>query len=214
MKTLLILIFVGIFSVTAFGKEEKSAKQAEAPQVAEEAKDSEKKPADMKAKAKAAEEAKAKAAEEAKAKAAEEAKAKAAEEAKAKAAEEAKAKAAEEAKAKAAEEAKAKAAEEAKAKAADKKEIPQQPEVSEEKPAAVQESGSADASAVQTGVKYECDGGRSYTLHEPGVNDESHLCELDAAHTEAAADWYALNQSSFCKQKLQELIELYNCVVK
>lgn len=114
--------------------------------------------------------------------------------------------------AKAVEKAKPVAKEEAKA--AEEKQMPQQPVVSEAKPAVVQESGSAEASSVQAGVKYECDGGKSYTLYEPGANDESHLCELDAGHTEAAADWYALNQSSFCKEKLQELIELYNCAVK
>ena len=84
----------------------------------------------------------------------------------------------------------------------------------EENPAAVQEADNAEASTVQAGVKYECDGGKSYTLHEPGVSDESHLCELDAGHTEVAADWYALNQASFCREKLQELIELYNCTVR
>ncbi len=76
------------------------------------------------------------------------------------------------------------------------------------------EADQESAASVQAGMNYECDGGRSYTLHEPGVNSESHLCELDAGHTEAPADWYALNQSSFCREKLQELIELYNCAVK
>ena len=68
--------------------------------------------------------------------------------------------------------------------------------------------------AVQTGILYECDGGKSYTLHEPGINAENHLCELDAGHTEASTDWYALNQSAFCREKLQELIEFYNCSAK
>ena len=86
----------------------------------------------------------------------------------------------------------------------------------EEKPAAdAQESDSAGSSvSIQMGAKYECDGGRSYTLHEPGVSSESHLCELDAGHTEALADWYAVNESSFCRQKLQEMISHYNCVAK
>ena len=78
-----------------------------------------------------------------------------------------------------------------------------------------EESESADSGgSVQMGVNYECDGGRTYILHEPGVDSESHLCELDAGHTEDPADWYALNQASFCREKLQEIIAQYNCVIK
>ena len=60
------------------------------------------------------------------------------------------------------------------------------------------------------GVKYVCDESRFYTFYEPGTNPD-HLCELDAGHTEQPADWYALNNSSFCKEKLEELISQYNC---
>ena len=86
----------------------------------------------------------------------------------------------------------------------------------EEKPAAInRESDKTDSTvSVQIGMSYECGGGRSYTLHEPGVTSESHLCELDAGHTENPADWYALNESSFCREKLQEIITQYNCVIK
>ncbi len=86
----------------------------------------------------------------------------------------------------------------------------------EQQPAAVnQESDSAgSAVSVQAGVNYMCDEGRSYTLHEPGMDSENHLCELDAGHTESPVDWYALNQSSFCREKLQKIITLYNCVIK
>ena len=68
----------------------------------------------------------------------------------------------------------------------------------------------AEVSAV-SGVKYVCNEGRSYTFYEPG-SDPNHLCELDAGHTEQPADWYALNDSSFCKGKMEELISQYNCV--
>ncbi len=96
----------------------------------------------------------------------------------------------------------------------EEKQREQQP--AEEKPAAVnQESDSAgSAVSVQAGVNYMCDEGRSYTLHEPGMDSENHLCELDAGHTESPVDWYALNQSSFCREKLQKIITLYNCVIK
>lgn len=191
MKNLWILIVISAFSFMVFGEGEKSAEAAEAPKMAEEAKaDEEKKPMPMAKEKQAVKEAKPMAKEEAKPA-------------------EAKPMAKEEAKP-----AEAKPVAKEEAKSAEEKQMPQQPVVSEEKPAAVQEAGGAEAGSVQAGVKYECDGGKSYTLHEPGVNDESHLCELDAGHTEAAADWYALNQSSFCKEKLQELIELYNCAVK
>ena len=94
-----------------------------------------------------------------------------------------------------------------------KEEAPQeQPEaVAQEAPAG---NDYSDVS-VQAGVNYECDNGKSYILHEPGVNSESNLCELDAGHTtENPADWYALNDSSFCKQKLQEMVSIHNCSVK
>ena len=68
------------------------------------------------------------------------------------------------------------------------------------------------AASVQAGVKYECDENMSYTLYEPGTQSENHLCELDAGHTEIPADWYALHESSFCRQKLQDMIRQYNCV--
>ena len=64
--------------------------------------------------------------------------------------------------------------------------------------------------SAEAGVKYVCDEGRSYTFYEPGKNS-SHLCELDAGHTEQLVDWYALNNVSFCKNKIEELISQYNC---
>ncbi|MDE0092375.1 MAG: hypothetical protein OXN83_03705 [Oligoflexia bacterium] len=60
------------------------------------------------------------------------------------------------------------------------------------------------------GVKYVCDDSRSYTFYEPG-NDPNHLCELEAGHTEQPTDWYALNESSFCRTKMEELVSQYNC---
>ena len=85
-------------------------------------------------------------------------------------------------------------------------------EVSEIELVSTVETG-AEVSSAQQGVKYVCDEGKSYTLYEPG-NDSNHLCELDAGHTEQPAGWYALNDSSFCKGKMEELISQYNCVQK
>ena len=92
-----------------------------------------------------------------------------------------------------------------------------EPVVSEEKPEAIVQKKPDNidsAVSVQVGVEYQCNGNRSYTLHKPGVNSESNLCELDAGHTEAPADWYALHDSSFCRQKLQEMVTQHNCVAK
>ena len=209
MKNLSVFIFLSIFSFVAFGQEEKPVEQAEAKVAKEEAKPAEEKQEAAKEEAKPAEEKQEAAKEEAKpAKEKQEA---AKEEAKpAKEKQEA---AKEEAKPA---EAKQEAAKEEAKPAKEKQEAAkEEAKPAEEKPAAVvQESDDGSAVSVQTGMKYECDGGRSYTLHEPGTSSESNLCELDAEHTEAPADWYALNQSSFCRQKLQELIELYNCAVK
>ena len=200
MKTLLIFIFLSVFSFMVFGQEEKSVKKEEA-QASNESKAAEEKPAAEESKV--AEE-KPAAAEESKAveekPAAEEPKAV---EEKPAAAEEPKAV---EEKPAATEE--SGAAEEKPAAAEESKAV-------EEKPAATQESsGDAESGAIQAGIKYECDGGVSYILHEPGINDESHLCELDAGHTEISADWYAVHQSSFCREKLKEMIKLHNCVMK
>lgn len=97
-------------------------------------------------------------------------------------------------------------------KPAEDKTVPQEPMAPE---AVAQETGSVDTTiSVQMGAQYDCDGGRSYTLHEPGVTSESHLCELDAGHTETPADWYALHDASFCKQKLQDMLSLHNCSIK
>ena len=99
----------------------------------------------------------------------------------------------------------------------EKKESTAQPEdpfaleVTETEAVSTVEAGS-EFSAV-SGVEYVCDEGKSYTFYEPG-NDPNHLCELDAGHTEYSSDWYALNDSSFCKEKIEELISQHNCSPK
>ena len=81
-------------------------------------------------------------------------------------------------------------------------------EVTETEVVSVVDAGTGVSAEV--GLKYVCDGGRSYTFYQPG-QDPNYLCELDAGHTEQAPDWYALNDASFCKNKIEELISIYNC---
>lgn len=209
MKNLLFFVFLSVFSIMAFGQTEAPAEK-EDKQVAEEAKPSkqeqvsEKKVKPVKEKEPASNESKPSKEKEPALNESKPSK----EKQEAKEAKEAK-------EVKETEE--AKEVEEAKPSSNEKQEVQKPVAESEEEPvvaAAVQESDSVDSVSVQAGVNYGCDGGKSYTLHEPGVNSESHLCELDAGHTETSADWYAFNDSSFCRQKLQELITLYNCAVK
>ena len=80
---------------------------------------------------------------------------------------------------------------------------------SEIKPAPTVKTGAE--TSTPSGVKYVCDENKFYILYEPG-NESSHLCELDAGHTDQPADWYALNDSSFCRGKMEELISQYQCV--
>ena len=208
MKNLLLFIFLSVFSIMAFGQTEVPAEK-EDKQVVEEAKPSKPEPVKEKEQvSKQSEPSKEKQeAEEAKSSSKKEQAIQGAEPSK-------KEQATEEA-----EPSKEKqVSKEAKPSSNEKQEVQKPVVEAEEKPAAaaaVQESDSVDSEvSVQAGVNYECDGGKSYTLHEPGVNSESHLCELDAGHTETPADWYAFNDSSFCRKKLQEMISHYNCVVK
>ena len=99
------------------------------------------------------------------------------------------------------------------------KPISKKMEVKEDNEVEVEVSETESVTAVEpntqvsavSGVKYICDESRSYTFYQPG-NDPNHLCELDAGHTEATTDWYALNDAGFCKRKIEELISQYNCV--
>ena len=61
-------------------------------------------------------------------------------------------------------------------------------------------------------VSYECDGGRTFTLYEPG-QDPKHACELDAGHTDKTADWNAAENRGFCRKILEQKIKQYNCNV-
>ena len=200
MKSLLFFIFLSAFSIIAFGQKEGPVEQTET-QKTQEAEAPEEKQTDKIAVSKR-KQTEASMAQKAVASKKEQAKAPVAQKAVAPKKEQAKAPVAQKAVAPKKEQTEALVAQEVKA-------VEEKPET------VVQTSSHVDSGvSVQTGVRYECDENKSYTLHEPGVNSESNLCELDAGHTEAPVDWYALHESSFCRQKLKEITTQYNCVAK